>query len=138
MKSDIKGYMKIRKVWKNSMLLVVGLTVLMMMAASVTAEDGETEAPVPDDTHDASNGERVVEDTLTDEHNPDSPYWDTDGNVIIAPNPGDMEDITMTDDSAADDDDTVMTAGLPVFGALAAIGALAIALIIRHRKIKKV
>jgi hypothetical protein len=132
--------MKIRKPWKNSMLLFVGLTVLMMMAASVTAEeDGETEAPIPDGrtTHDASNGERGVEDPLIDEHTPDSPYWDTDENVIIAPNPGDMEDI-MTDDSTADDDDTVMTAGLPVFGALAAIGALAIALIIQNRKNKKV
>ena len=103
------------------MLLVVGLTVLMMMAASVTAEeDGETEAPIPDSrtTRDASNGERGVEDPLIDEHTLGSPYWDTDENVIIASNPGDMEDI-MTDDSAADDDDTVMTAGLPVFGVLA-------------------
>jgi len=130
--------MKIRKLWKNSMLLIAGLTVLMMlMAASVTAEeDGETEAPIPDDTHDASNGERDVEDPLTDEHTPDSPYWDTDENVIIAPNPGDMED-TMADDIAADDDDAVMTAGLPVFGALVSIGVLAIALIVRNRKNKK-
>ena len=132
--------MKIRKPWKNSILLVVGLTVLMMTAASVTAEeDGETEAPIPDSrtTHDASNGKRGVEDPLIDEHTPDSPYWDTDENVIIASNPGDMEDI-MTDDSVADDDDTVMTAGLPVFGVLVAIGALAIALIIQNRKIKRV
>ena len=132
--------MKIRKPWKNSMLLVVGLTVLMMMAASVTAGgDGETEAPISDirTTHDASNGERGVEDPLIDEHTPGSPYLDTDGNVIIAPNPGDMEDI-MTDDSAADDDDTVITAGLPVFGVLAAIGVLAIALIIQNKKIKKI
>lgn len=128
--------MKIRKPWKNSILLVVGLTVLMMTAASVTAEeDGETEAPIPDSrtTHDASNGERGVEDPLIDEHTPDSPYWDTDENVIIASNPGDMEDI-MTDDSVADDDDTVMTAGLPVFGVLVAIGALAIALIIQKQE----
>jgi len=123
--------MKIRKLWKNSMLLVVSLTVLMMMAVSVTADE-ETEAP--EDTHDASNGERGV-DPLIDEHTPD--YWDTDENVIIMPNPGDMED-TMADDITADDDDTVMTAGLPVFGVLVTIGALAISLIIRNRKIKKV
>ena len=132
--------MKIRKPWKNSILLVVGLTALMMMTASITAEEeGETEASIPDsrNTHDASNGERGVEHPLIDEHTPGSPYWDTDENVIIAPNPGDMEDI-MTDDSAADDDDTVMTAGLPVFGVLAAIGALAIALIIQNKKIKKI
>ncbi len=65
---------------KSLIMILIGATVLGMVTMSVSA-DIEDEHPDAAITHDASNGEKSLEEPII------APASDEDGKIIIAPNP---------------------------------------------------
>jgi hypothetical protein len=110
--------MKTKNLWKNGML-VIGLIVIMMMmttAVSVSAEDTirRSDEPNPDDAV-------IDQDTGSDEP----------GESLIAPAPDDDK----TDgDQTADEGNIIATLGIPALGVAGFIAALAVILVILKRR----
>jgi hypothetical protein len=106
---------------ENSILLVIGLIMVMMAAVSVSADELRENSVPSIYTDGTDNGSGSDEPPLI------APAPD-DGQMVIAPNP------TSGDVSNSGGNDNTFTLGVPVLGAIAGIGVLAVILVILWRK----